>query len=454
MKIRSINPFTGTTNQEFEPMSYEASEQAVSLAREAFKKWRKQPVAERVKPIAELASIFRRNTRDYAAIITREMGKPTRQAVSEIEKCALVCDYYSRNAENFLRNEVFSSQFAKSYVTFEPLGVILGIMPWNFPFWQAVRWAVPSLAAGNACLLKHASNVPISALKIEKIFKQAGFPENIFQTLLIGSETAGRLIEGDRIDGVSLTGSVQAGSKVGSLAGKYLKKLVLELGGSDPFLVLEDADLDRAVSTGLSARIVNAGQSCIAAKRFIVAERVADAFVEKFLAALNRLAIGDPMNERTDIGPVAREEFLLDLSEQLQDAEKKGAIVHRGPMPPDQGFFFRPVVLTNVKPDMRVVREEVFGPIAPVITTRSEEEMIRIANETEFGLGGTIWSRDIEKAERLATEIPAGFIAINGRVKSDPRFPFGGVKKSGFGRELSHYGLKEFVNIKTVIVGK
>ncbi|MEN6437422.1 MAG: NAD-dependent succinate-semialdehyde dehydrogenase [Syntrophobacter sp.] len=454
MKIKSINPFNGKTNQEFDPISYEASELAVSSAKEAFLKWRKAPIAERLKPIAELASIFRRGTRDYASIITREMGKPTRQAISEIEKCALVCDYYCSNAERFLQNEIISSQFAKSYVTFEPLGVILGIMPWNFPFWQAVRWAIPTLAAGNACLLKHASNVPLSALEIEKTFREAGFPENIFRTLLIGSLTAERLIEGDRIDGVSLTGSVQAGSKVASVAGRHLKKLVLELGGSDPFLVLEDADVDRAVSTGVSARFSNAGQSCIAAKRFIVAEPVAGAFAEKFAAALDRLKIGDPMSEQTDIGPVAREEFLRDLSAQLHDAEEKGAVVHHGPKPPDQGFFFRPAVLTNVKPDMKVMREEVFGPIAPIITARSEEEMVRIANETEFGLGGTIWSRDTRKAERLATEIPAGFVAINGRVKSDPRFPFGGVKKSGYGRELSHYSLKEFVNIKTVIVGQ
>jgi len=454
MKIKSINPYTGKTNQEFDPMSREASELEVGSAKDAFLKWRKLPIAERLKPIAELASIFRRRTGEYASIITMEMGKPRRQAISEIQKCALVCDYYHDNAEEFLKNEIIASQFAKSYVTFEPLGVILGIMPWNFPFWQAVRWAIPTLAAGNVCLLKHASNVPLAALEIEKVFREAGFPENVFRTLLIGSDTAESLIEGGRIDGVSLTGSVQAGSKVATLAGKHLRKLVLELGGSDPFLVLEDADLDKAVSTAVSARFSNAGQSCIAAKRFIVAERVAGAFADKFVAALNRLDIGDPTDELTDIGPVAREEFLKDLSDQLRDAEARGATVHLGPKPPDQGFFFRPTVLTNVKPEMRVAREEVFGPIAPIITARGEEEMVRIANDTEFGLGGTIWSRDTEKAERLATEIPAGFVAINGRVKSDPRFPFGGVKKSGYGRELSHYGLKEFVNIKTVIVGQ
>jgi len=326
-------------------------------------------------------------------------------------------------------------------------------MPWNFPFWQVVRWAVPTLAAGNVCLLKHASNVPLTALRMEKIFRQAGFPEYVFQSLLIGSQSAEQLIETDLIEGVSLTGSVAAGLKVGSIAGKYLKKVVLELGGSDPFIVFEDADLQKAARAAVRSRMANAGQSCIAAKRLIVMESIADAFREKFIDALNDLRIGDPMDESTDLDPVAKLEIMEDLQRQLDDAVKKGARVDLGPKPPDQGFFFQPAVLTDLTEDMLVVREEVFGPVAPVIKAGSEEEMIRIANETELGLGAAIWTRDISKAQRLARVIDAGFVAINGIVKSDTRLPFGGVKKSGFGRELSHYGLKEFVNIKTITVG-
>lgn len=454
MRIKSINPFTGKLNEEFEPLPFEGCESAIRKAKEAFGKWRRLPVSERLKPVAALSSLFRNNTAEYAAIASREMGKPIKQAISEIEKCAVGCEYYFHNSEEFLQSETVATNATKSYVSFEPLGVILGIMPWNFPFWQVVRWAVPTLIAGNVCLLKHASNVPITALKLQQIFTEAGFPEDVFQTLLIGSDTAERIIEGDQIDGVSLTGSVQAGSKVGALAGKHLKKLVLELGGSDPFVVFEDADIERAAATGVYQRVVNAGQSCISAKRFIVAEPIAEEFLARFMAELNRLRIGDPMSEETDIGPQAKQEFLDGLLDQLEDAEKKGAIVHFGPAVPEQGCFFRPVVLTGVKPDMKVLREEVFGPMAPIITAATEEEMIRIANDTEFGLGAALWTKDTVRAERLAGEISAGFVAINGVVKSDPRLPFGGVKKSGFGRELSYYGLREFVNVKTVIIGR
>ncbi len=453
MKLKSINPFTGKITAEFDPLPDEACREAVLKGKEAFEKWRKLPVSDRVKPVAKLASIFRQKKREYAPIATVEMGKPIRDSVAEIEKCALLCDYYHRNAEKFLSGEAVETEAAKSYVVFDPLGVILGIMPWNFPFWQVARWAVPTLAAGNVCLLKHASNVPITALEIEKIFREAGFPEHVFQTLLIGPQGAERLIEQDQIDGVSLTGSVAAGSGVGSLAGKNLKKLVLELGGSDPFMVLEDADLDKAALAALRSRMANAGQSCIAAKRLIVAQSVFEPFKERFIALLDGLRVGDPMDESTDLGPVAKEELLETLGKQLDDALKKGAGVHRGPRPPNGGYFFQPVVLTGLTADMLVVSQEVFGPIAPLIAARSEEDMIRIANATEFGLGAAIWTRDISKAERFAREIASGFVAINGIVKSDPRLPFGGVKKSGLGRELSHFGLKEFVNIKTVVVG-
>ncbi len=452
MKLKSINPFTGEVTAEFDPMPDEACREAVLRAQVAFGKWRKIYISDRVKPIAKLASIFRQNKEEYARIIAVEMGKPIQSGISEIEKCAWLCDYYARNSERFLRGEEVETEAAKSYVVFDPLGVILGIMPWNFPFWQVVRWAVPTLAAGNVCLLKHASNVPLTALRMEKIFREAGFPDNVFQTLLIGSQSAERVIEHDLVRGVSLTGSVAAGLKVGAIAGKHLKKVVLELGGSDPFIVFEDADLEKAACAALRSRMGNSGQSCIAAKRLIVMESVADAFRDKFIDALNGLRIGDPMDKSTDLGPVAKLEFVEELQKQLDDAVKKGARVYPGPKPPDQGFFFQPVVLTDLTPDMLVVKEEVFGPIAPVIRAGSEEEMIRIANETELGLGAAVWTADIPRAERLAREIDSGFVAINGMVKSDTRLPFGGVKKSGLGRELSHYGLKEFVNIKTVTV--
>jgi succinate-semialdehyde dehydrogenase/glutarate-semialdehyde dehydrogenase len=454
MKLKSINPFTGEVTAEFDPMPDEACREAVLRAEEAFGKWRKIYVSDRVKPIAKLASIFRQNKEEYARLIAVEMGKPIRAGISEIEKCACLCDYYYGNSERFLRGEEVETEAAKSYIVFDPLGVILGIMPWNFPFWQVVRWAVPTLAAGNVCLLKHASNVPLSAVRMEKIFREAGFPEHVFQTLLIGSRSAERLMEDDLIRGVSLTGSVAAGQKVGAIAGKYLKKVVLELGGSDPFMVFEDADLEKAAGAAVRSRMGNAGQSCIAAKRLIVMESVADVFRDKFIDALNGLKIGDPMDKATDLGPVAKLEFVEELQKQLDDAVKKGARVYLGPKPPNQGFFFQPAVLTDLTKDMRVVKEEVFGPIAPMIKARSEEEMIRIANETELGLGAAVWTSDISRAERLAREIDSGFIAINGVVKSDTRLPFGGVKKSGIGRELSHYGLKEFVNVKTIMVGR
>jgi succinate-semialdehyde dehydrogenase / glutarate-semialdehyde dehydrogenase len=453
MKLKSINPYTGEVNAEFDPLTDEACVRAVRRGREAFEAWRKLAVADRAKPIANLASIFRRKKREFAGIAAVEMGKPIRDAVAEIEKCALLCDYYYQSSEKFLLSEEIETEASKSYVVFDPLGVILGIMPWNFPFWQVARWAIPTLAAGNVCLLKHASNVPLTAIEIEKIFREAGFPEFVFQTLLIGPQGAERLIEESLVDGVSLTGSGAAGSKVGSLAGKHFKKVVLELGGSDPFMVFEDADLDKAARAAVRSRMANAGQSCIAAKRLIVMESVADAFREKFLEGMNSLRIGDPMDESTDLGPLAKMEFVEDLARQFDDAVKKGARVFRGPKPPARGFFFQPLVLTDLTADMLVTKEEVFGPIAPVITVRTEEEMIRIANGTEFGLGAAIWTRDISKAARLAREIASGFIAINGIVKSDPRLPFGGVKKSGLGRELSHYGLKEFVNIKTIVIG-
>lgn len=454
MTLKSVNPFTGETNKEFDAYSLDTCERAVDRAKEVFARWKKVPVAERVKPLARLAAILRGRKREYAEIITREMGKPIRQAGAEIEKCAVACDYYCRNSEGFLQDEIIQTESAKSLVAFEPLGVILGIEPWNFPFWQVVRWAAPTLAAGNVCLLKHASNVPITALEIEKIFHEAGFPEYALQSLLIGADVTERLIAGEGVDGISLTGSVGAGASVAAVAGKHLRKSVLELGGSDPYMVLDDADLEKAARSAVTARMVNAGQSCISAKRIIVMEQLAETFLGKFLDVLKGLKVGDPMDEATDMGPVAKQDSLDTLLGQLDDARRKGATVHLGPEPPARGLFFQPVVVTNTTPEMKVVNEEVFGPMAVIITAGNREEMVRIANRTEFGLGAAIWSRDVARAEEMAREIDAGFVAINAVVKSVTPLPFGGVKKSGFGRELSHYGLKEFVNVKTRIVGK
>jgi succinate-semialdehyde dehydrogenase / glutarate-semialdehyde dehydrogenase len=453
MKLVSINPHTTAVNGEFEALSLAASMEAARKARNAFRQWRKTSLSERIRKIEKLASILRERKRRYAEIITSEMGKPISQSVAEVEKCAILCDYYAENAEEMLRDEPVRTEALRSFVTFEPLGVVLGVMPWNFPFWQVLRFAVPTLAAGNVCLLKHASNVPITAVEIEKAFWDAGFGENVFKTLLIGSGTAQKLIEGEGADAVSVTGSVQAGAQVAAAAGGRLKKCVLELGGSDPFMVLDDANIAQAAEAALRSRTSNGGQSCIAAKRLIALKPVAAQFRDKYLELLNNLKVGDPMDPDTDMGPLAKKEFLQDLSDQLEDARAQGATIAFGPKPPEgKGFYFRPAVVTGVKPGMKVVSEEVFGPVAPIIEVKDEEEMIRIANATEFGLGASLWTRDLDRAARIAKEIEAGFVAVNQMVKSDPRLPFGGIKKSGFGRELAHYGLKEFVNVKTVVV--
>ncbi|MFC2154241.1 NAD-dependent succinate-semialdehyde dehydrogenase [Candidatus Altiarchaeota archaeon] len=451
--MRSINPYTEEVLEEYETLTTEQLRSEVEKTRTAFKSWREMPVSERAKLIKAAGDHLRKNKRRYGETITREMGKPIKESVAEVEKCGWLCDYYSEEAESFLKDEIVDTGAKRSYVTLEPLGVILCIMPWNYPFWQVFRFAIPALAAGNVCLLKHASNVPRCALDIEEVFNESGFPTDVFKTLLIGAGSAMDLIEEDLIDGVSLTGSNEAGSKVGEAAGKRVIRQVLELGGSDPFIVLEDADLEKAAKVAAKGRLVNAGQSCIAAKRMIVMEQVADEFREKLVQEFKSFKIGDPMDEDTDMGPVAKKEFSDELREQLKDAEQKGGKVFLGPAPPeDKGFFCRPAVVTNVKKDMRIIREEVFGPITPIIVVKSEQEAIDVANDTEYGLGAAIWTKDTARAERISKDIQSGFVAVNGMVKSDPRLPFGGMKKSGVGRELSHYGIKEFVNIKTVVV--
>ena len=454
MKIRSINPYTEEVNWTYDPFSFVECESRIESSRAAFSGWSSLSAEERTKYFSRAGQVLRQNIDIYAEIITKEMGKPIRQSRDEIEKCAWLCDYYAENVVGFLKEELVDTGTEKSYVTFEPLGVIFGIMPWSFPFWQVFRFAVPAMCAGNVCVIKHASNVPRSALEVEKVFLEAGFPENVFNTLLIDSKTAMEIIEEEMVDGISLTGNIVTGSEIGELAGGLIKPLVLELGGSDPFIVLEDANIERAAQAAVQSRFLNNGQSGTAAKRFIVLEDVVVDFIEAFELEMQELKIGDPMDEETDIGPLAKKEFIDSLERVLKDAKKKGAEPHAYGEERSKGFFFRPTLIPAASTDMKVCNVEVFGPIAPVITVMDEDEAVEIANSTEFGLGAEIWSRDLERAQRLAKRIKSGFVAINGTVKLDPRLPFGGVKKSGIGRELSHYGLKEFVNIKTVVVNK
>jgi len=452
MTIQSINPYTEEVMKEFTLMTEPEINEQVVKSRQAFTSWSKLPISERASLVNRLGEHLRAQKRKYAEIITREMGKAIKESLAEIEKCAWLCDYYAENAERFLKPEEIKTENKKSYVMFQPLGLVLAIMPWNFPYWQAFRFGIPAIIAGNVILLKHASNVPMTALSIEDAFMTAGFPDSVFKTLIIDAREALRLIDNDRVDAVSLTGSNKAGEEVAAHAGGKVKKVVLELGGSDPFIVLDDADVEKAGRIAANARMINAGQSCIAAKRFIVMDKVADEFKKYFIARLQELNVGDPMDEKTDVGPVAKRDILDSLNEQLRDAKSKGAEVIQLDHSLKKGLFFSPCAVYNLKQDSRVLNEEVFGPIAPVIVVKSEDEAVRVANDTQFGLGASIWSRNLERADRLAARVEAGTVTINDMVKSDPRLPFGGVKKSGIGRELSHYGLREFVNIKTVVV--
>jgi len=427
-------------------------DQAVQISRTAFRAWRVVPVEERATCVLRMGDHLREEKRKYAELITREMGKTIRGALAEIEKCAWLCDYFAEQAALFLRPEEIRTEAKRSYVTFEPLGVVLAIMPWNFPFWQIFRFGIPAISAGNCVLLKHAPSVPGCALAIEAAFTAAGFPQGVFQTVLVDPPDALALLDEDKVDAVTLTGSVRAGTQVGQKAGRNIKKVVMELGGSDPFIVLDDADIEKAARMAVIARILSNGQSCIAAKRFVVFSQVADAFQKLFVAGLEKLKMGDPMDEATDIGPLAKKDILDNLNEQLRDARAKGAEILQHEHSFRKGFFFAPAVVLHPKENMKVLQEEVFGPIAPIIVVDSEDEAIRIANATEYGLGASIWTRDLKRAERLAGRIEVGFVAINDMVKSDPRLPFGGIKRSGLGRELSYYGLREFVNIKSVVV--
>lgn len=453
MKLQSINPATEELLGEFEGMSFETAFGCVKMAREAQKSWSRKSIRERCAFLKNLAKALRDHLEESAKLMTLEMGKPIGQSRLEVEKCAWLCDFYAEAAPGFLAEESVKTEAKKSYVRFDPLGVALCIMPWNFPFWQVFRFAAPALAAGNAVALKHASNVPQCALKIEEIFREAGIGGGLFKTLLIDSAAANRLIESDAVDAVSLTGSTQAGALVAQQTGKNLKKCVLELGGSDPFIVLADADINLSCQVALQARTINTGQSCIAAKRFIIEKSVYAEFERKLVEHFKTLKVGDPLDPNVNIGPLAKKEIRDDLERQVQDAISKGAkTLAGGKSVVGKGYFFEPTLLTNITPNMAVYTEETFGPVMSLFVVKNAEEAVQLANNSEFGLGASIWTKNLELAEKMAAEIESGFVSINGMVKSDPRLPFGGVKKSGFGRELGSYGIKEFVNIKTVVV--
>jgi len=400
------------------------------------------------------AAQLRSKKHDLAKLMTLEMGKPIREAEAEIEKCAWVCEYFAENSENFLKPEFIETGADKSYIAYEPLGVILAIMPWNFPFWQAFRAAVPALMAGNGVVLKHASNVPGCALAIEKIFKEAGFPEDLFRTLLITSTNALSLIESPYIRGVTLTGSTAAGQSVGAKAGQFLKKCVLELGGSDPYIILEDANIEQAATVCATSRLLNSGQSCIAAKRFIVVEKQWENFEKHFIEHMKNAVLGDPVEETTTMGPLARMDLRETLHKQVLDSLAKGAkLLLGGQIPKGPGAFYPPTVLINVTKGMPAYDEELFGPVAALIITKDEQEALHIANDTSFGLGAAVFTQDICRGESIALKgLQAGSCFVNALVKSDPRLPFGGIKESGFGRELSHIGIREFVNCKTIYI--
>jgi acyl-CoA reductase-like NAD-dependent aldehyde dehydrogenase len=452
--IQSINPASEEVLGTFAPATPETIEEVLSEAQSAYRRWRRIPVAERAQPLRQMATYLREHKPRLAALITAEMGKPIVEAEAEIEKCAWNCAFYADNAEDFLRYEPHPSSASESYVEFTPLGTILAIMPWNFPFWQVIRFAAPTLMAGNTAILKHASNVPQCALALAEMFESSGFPRGVFQTLLLSGSVVNRLIEDPRIAAVTLTGSDAAGSQVAAAAGRAIKKTVMELGGSDAFIVLDDADLDAAVATGVRARYQNAGQSCIAAKRFIVAEKIFQAFQAHFVATVQSLRLGEPTERSTQIGPLARSDLQDTLEQQVQRSVAQGAkLLMGGARRQGRGYFFEPTVLTDVTLDMPPSCEEVFGPVAALLKVRDAEEAIQVANTSSYGLGANLWTADLAQARRWAREIEAGQVFINGMVASDPRLPFGGVKRSGYGRELSAYGIREFVNIQTVWIG-
>jgi succinate-semialdehyde dehydrogenase / glutarate-semialdehyde dehydrogenase len=451
MAIASINPATGEKLKEFKPHNNLETENQLKRAAAAFERYRGEPFNKRAQLMMSAATLLEQEKNGLGRTITLEMGKLFRDSVAEIEKCARGCRYYAENAERFLEDEPAQTAARRSYVHFEPMGPVLAVMPWNFPFWQVFRFAAPALMAGNVGILKHAANVPQCALAIEQIFCRAGFDEGIFQTLLIEAEQVERLIIDPRIKAVTLTGSEKAGSAVGSTAAREIKKSVLELGGSDPFIVMPSADFGSAVSTAVKARTINTGQSCIAAKRFFIADKVYNDFLKNFVEQMRSLKVGDPLDEMTEIGPLATEQILNGVHMQVQKTIAAGAkLLTGGNRIAGPGFFYEPTVLVDVPKDSPAFREEVFGPVAAVVRVRDAEEAIELANDSRFGLGASAWTNDRTEQELFASELQSGMVFINSMVASDPRLPFGGVKRSGFGRELGAAGIREFMNAKTI----
>lgn len=453
MSFQTTNPYHNQLVESFSEHTDEQVKEVLSVAEKAFKNWKATTFTQRSALMRKCGQLLLANHREYAEIITLEMGKPITEAIGEVKKCATACEFYAENAERFLQDEVVETDASKSVIAYQPLGAVLAIMPWNFPFWQVFRFACPTLMAGNVGLLKHASNVPQCAMAIESVFREAGFPEGVFSTLLIGSDKVESIIEADIVQAITLTGSEGAGSKVAAIAGKNIKRTVLELGGSDAFVVLPDADLDYTARMAVKARMVNTGQSCICAKRFIVIQSVAEEFTNLFKKYLLELKGGNPMEEDTDYGPMAREDLANELLEQVEKSVALGAKVVVGGSRPDQeGAFFNPTILTHVKPGMPAYDEEMFGPVAAILVANDEAHAIQLANDSRYGLGASVWTRNVEAGEKIARQIESGAVFINEVVQSDPRMPFGGVKKSGYGRELSYLGIREFVNIRTIWV--
>jgi len=455
MAIASINPATGETLKTFEPHSSAEIEQKLQLAAETFQSHRRTSFEERAEKIGRVAEILENEKLVFGKLMTTEMGKPIKAAIAEAEKCAWVCRYYAENAQTHLADIVVETDAKKSFVRFQPIGPVLAVMPWNFPFWQVLRFAAPALMAGNVGLLKHASNVPQCALAIEDLFRRAGFPEGTFQTLLVAVQAVERILADERVAAATLTGSEPAGSSVASIAGKHIKTTVLELGGSDPFIVMPSANFEAAVTTAVKARTINNGQSCIAAKRFIVSAAIYDEFERSFVEEMKALRVGDPLEESTDIGPLATPQIVKDLERQVNDAVSQGArILTGGKRLQRPGNYYEPTVLVDVNPSTKISCEEIFGPVAMLFRVADINEAIQLANSTTFGLGSAAWTNDAQEQERFINEVEAGTVFINGMVASDPRLPFGGIKHSGYGRELSEFGIREFVNIKTVWINQ
>ena len=460
MTIEAINPTNGTFIKQYKAHTSQQIKTILDNVNKAWHDWSATPFKARAKLMHKVADTLRKNKTNYATIMTKEMGKPISDAIAEVEKCATVCDFYATHASNFLAPQKIKTNGMQSYVAFKPLGVILAVMPWNYPLWQVFRFAAPTLMAGNGVILKHASNVPACALIIEELFANAGFPKNLFRTLLVSSNQVAALIANPIVQGVSLTGSVAAGKSVASTAGKYLKKVVLELGGSDPYLILKDADIEKAATAAISSRFKNGGQTCIAAKRLIVVKSIAKTFTDHCLRLTKNYTVGDPMNHTTQIGPMARFDLRDQIHAQVTATIAKGAKCLLGGKVPKKGTlahgaFYPPTLLTNVKKGMPAYEEEIFGPVAAIIEVADQEEAIKVANDSSFGLAGAVFSENINTAEHIAHhKINTGICFVNHQAFSHPQLPFGGIKESGYGRELSHFGIMEFVNVKTIAIKK